>query len=975
MKIFISYGHNDHIKLVNLLFDKLIEAGHSPWKDDRYEGFSGIPAGEDFTKVIEKAIDESDFVVAFVTAATLQKPYCCDERQYAYNKKGNHYIQIRMDKAISLLGSAMSYIDMSDAEDSTGEINTSIFDEKLKALFAAFRDPESFHSNADLYRAKFDTHLKVTGALKYHEFISIPRQDDFVGREWLREKCIAWVQDSTDPCRLIVILGEAGTGKTAFVRHLCADKDLVRSVHVCVYDRPSTRNIKDTLKDLAYILSLNNQSYYDFLKDKDFEELKTLTPDGLFEFLFSEPLKNETEKYLLVIDGLDELDEATGLDPLMQILRQYACRLNPNISFLITGRPDQNIRTYLSTIPTDKPLNQVYLDKEQNHDDLKAYIEKKLREADIYSPALAEKILIACDGNFEYLSLLFRDISEGLEISESIPLPKGLHSRYIQYLQRRMKAFSPLQHTLISLLCTAYEPLPLSLLEELTNEDEDDILRELKAFGSLINRKTTAEGEILLSLFTKGFCDFLLKRVHEEFYANPKKATKLMAQFVLKTCKTETDFRKFPYIDRNGLSHLLKYAGKDPEAVCTCITDLHSKDEEATCVRLAAALCFGEDEIIRAYCTLFMNSDISATSNLKQNREINTLLKIAAAYKESGAHTKHLILYGDILKMNPTPDSLREAEEHSLKALSICEEEYALNPCCSTRLALIDSYDRLCSLKSSSSFTANSDEAKKLRHKMLELCEENYRETPSYITRGYLAGVYAAVGMARNDSDNPCDIAEARALLTKAFEYFEQNYKEKPCYQSRSDLASSYQMLGMTTIHLKELAKAEALLRKAIELFEQNYRERPCYQSRHSLAGAYSTLTVLLVNKDTEDKLKEGKKSALKDLALREENYRDNPCYQSRRFLAVSCYTLGNIAYQQNSSESAEAEYWFKESAKLLEENNRINPHPDDKNILKTVYENLIVIFSSKKTVKAMVEAQVWIEKYRRLTENTQDNQ
>ena len=51
MKFFIIYGHNDHIKLVDALFDALISAGHEPWKDDRYEGYSGISAGQDFTQV------------------------------------------------------------------------------------------------------------------------------------------------------------------------------------------------------------------------------------------------------------------------------------------------------------------------------------------------------------------------------------------------------------------------------------------------------------------------------------------------------------------------------------------------------------------------------------------------------------------------------------------------------------------------------------------------------------------------------------------------------------------------------------------------------------------------------------------------------------------------------------------------------------------------------------------------------------
>ena len=145
MKIFISYGHNDHTALVDALYDALLRDGHQPWKDDRYEGSSGIPAGEDFTAVIYDAIRDSDFVIAFATAATMRSRYCCDERQYAYNMKGSHFIQLRLDGVEIRLGNAGSYIDM-DAAEQGGSINRPVFESRLQALYAAFRDPATLLS-------------------------------------------------------------------------------------------------------------------------------------------------------------------------------------------------------------------------------------------------------------------------------------------------------------------------------------------------------------------------------------------------------------------------------------------------------------------------------------------------------------------------------------------------------------------------------------------------------------------------------------------------------------------------------------------------------------------------------------------------------------------------------------------------------------------------------------------------------------
>ena len=47
MKIFLSYGHNDHTKLVDMVFDALRKERHQVWKDNRYEGESGIPGGSE----------------------------------------------------------------------------------------------------------------------------------------------------------------------------------------------------------------------------------------------------------------------------------------------------------------------------------------------------------------------------------------------------------------------------------------------------------------------------------------------------------------------------------------------------------------------------------------------------------------------------------------------------------------------------------------------------------------------------------------------------------------------------------------------------------------------------------------------------------------------------------------------------------------------------------------------------------------
>ena len=66
VKIFISYGHDDYENLVNAVYEELCKNGYEVWKDNRYEGESGIPAGDDFTDIIYSQIDKSDYVIVYV---------------------------------------------------------------------------------------------------------------------------------------------------------------------------------------------------------------------------------------------------------------------------------------------------------------------------------------------------------------------------------------------------------------------------------------------------------------------------------------------------------------------------------------------------------------------------------------------------------------------------------------------------------------------------------------------------------------------------------------------------------------------------------------------------------------------------------------------------------------------------------------------------------------------------------------------
>lgn len=973
MKVFISYGHKDHTALVDALFDALREDGHMPWKDDRYEGESGISAGEDFSRVIYDAILSSDLVLAFVTAQTQDRPYCCDERQYAYNHKGSKFIQLRMDGADIRLGNSRSYIDMDDAVDSTGKVDQLRLREKLKAVYAAFRDPTALISPS----YKFEKYLKTQGALQYEDFVAMPERDDFVGRQWLKDTCKSWILDDTNPCRLFVVLGSAGAGKTAFVRHLAADRQLVRSVHVCIYDRPVTRNIRNTLKDLAYTLTTTNRAYHDYLKNKDFEQLDTLDSAGLFEFLFLTPLKNETEKYLLIIDGLDELEENTGLRPLIQVLRQYASRLNPNISILVTGRPDESIVSKLRTVSgVGKP---VLLDRQTSREDLSTYIAANLQKLGCDTPQLREKLLEVCDGNFEYLALLFREArDEGLQLSGNMHLPGGLSERYTQYLDRRMEkcgrdeSFDLFQRRLLSVLCMAYEPISVLLLSHLMKRDDDEILEELRIFGSLITKTKTPEGDTLLAFFSKGFRDYLLAGEFEQYAVSARKGTEILARYVM-NCGSEAALKRDSYIDRHGFTHLLQYMERDPESVQEYLQDMADKNHDATDQRIVNALCTGQQQLISTYFSEYIpiHQQHEILRHLKGRRAVDSLAILAEHYRHMGQDWKADFLLGDVRMLTPTPERRAEAETKFEQALRSALQQYQKHPDVEIRRDLATIYLSLGKLASSKRTSDGQMQAIEWFVKMLEVSKENHREAPCYETRRSVAVVSEQLGILAKNSRTKVGGKDAEGWFREMLAINEEGYRENPCYRTRRDLALAFRrMSGLMANHPWHWQEAKEWFTKALELTNAYHRENPGYQSRNDLMRIYDRMGFLAEAQCTDEGRAEAEAWYRKELALAEENYREDPCYESRRSMGVSCERLGDLFFEANTPEGARlAEEWYRKKLELSEETYGENPCYESRRGLLLTYGRMGDVFRIMGTEDSWKTAEEWYRKALALAE------
>src|SRR5947207_4204462 len=120
-------------------------------------------------------------------------------------------------------------------------------------------------------------------------------------------------------------MGAPGVGKSAFAAQLThAQGDTVIAAQFCEWDKPDHRNAPRVIRSLAFQLATRLPDYRKLLLTlPEIAELDRKDAAELFDYLFANPLRSvingSRERFLIVIDALDEAGEA-GRNPLVEML-------------------------------------------------------------------------------------------------------------------------------------------------------------------------------------------------------------------------------------------------------------------------------------------------------------------------------------------------------------------------------------------------------------------------------------------------------------------------------------------------------------------------------------------------------------------------------------------------------------------------------------------------------------------------------
>jgi len=374
------------------------------------------------------------------------------------------------------------------------------------------RDPgERIQSAADVaqrLRSWLDSVAAIPPPLEFSAVLDALRRD-FVDRRWLFEVVDAWPEHRDQ--RLLLLVGEPGSGKSAFLAELIHQNPQQRIVawHLCRDKWPETRSTANFVRSLAGMLATNVESYRHALASLPVREaLRNETcqtdPGSAFETGIVSPIAKATPPgdgvYFVIVDALDEADLSYAVS-IPDLLATWEQRLPDWLRIVATTRrggirPDMFSHVQSFDVDRDNATHAADI-----RDDISAYVRGRLQQANlaerlvqdrVLAEDAARRLLEKSEANFLYvveaLAGVERDLCTFRQLDEC---PPGLRSLYEGFFRRqwpnkrRYAAVRPILEVLVA----AREPISEVLLAAAVDMDAYPLNEGLNEFAQYLHRR------------------------------------------------------------------------------------------------------------------------------------------------------------------------------------------------------------------------------------------------------------------------------------------------------------------------------------------------------------------------------------------------------------------------------------------------------------------------------------------------------
>jgi hypothetical protein len=251
------------------------------------------------------------------------------------------------------------------------------------------------------------------------------------------KRCQDFVLTCNGPKKLRWVVGAAGVGKSVIMQSVARDESRVLSniiMGATIFFSVDGRKYgTKAIATIAYQLAVKLNPYRLFVqreltRDPSLlrKSLSTQFNKFIVEPFVYHQLLPPSSRLLIIIDGLDECANPLTQRELLDLL-SFFCITYPSspIVWIVASRPEPHITSFFSQpkVTTTYEKEEILVDSEEAHEDVKCYLRDKLREIQMTSLVLQHlpqwpsddnlfKIANASSGLFAYASTVVRYISD-----------------------------------------------------------------------------------------------------------------------------------------------------------------------------------------------------------------------------------------------------------------------------------------------------------------------------------------------------------------------------------------------------------------------------------------------------------------------------------------------------------------------------------------------------------------------------------
>ena len=534
--------------------------------------------------------------------------------------------------------------------------------------------------------------------LKYFDFEDLINSSrvDFIGRQWLYNEVENIFEDQNK--RGVLITGNPGSGKSAFLFHLICTKqsspfihNRILGYHFCMHSDKGTQNGAKFVRNLANMIARRLTKYREIIERDSFVHRVlhydcSQDPEWCFEQGILIPLKKLSsrkprETWFLVIDALDECstDKAEVLSMLKSKMRQFPLWLK----LIMTSRNVSSITSSLDGVQ----IVELRSDDERNLEDIDTYLSLKVfsLKASIFqkiktvfsitdniSPTqkIVARLAEKAQGNFLFIKVALESWMLSTDSVSWETFPKSLDSTFQLYFERKygsQESFQSLRQ-ILEILVATYTPISANEIYLMLKFDrpsldfEYDLIPKLDEV-SLFLWHGLENG--LVRIYHSSLSEWLTSDANKGkfYYVKKRNGHKRLANFYLQAaqnCEKPLMPEQVFYL----ASHIVGGGSGEAQFLSVPSTCVNSSDPETKTTALHMISSTTHSNVTKLLTKHFSNVDCLDSSGRTPvfQAAINGNLDNLIVLFQRGANLNHTVKYAGIESASDSIDSVVECK-------------------------------------------------------------------------------------------------------------------------------------------------------------------------------------------------------------------------------------------------------------------------------------------------------------------------